>query len=72
MAGVQVKSGTAATLTCTMTGVNGNEALTVTWLKDDAALTENDRTTLGITTPDSSKRYGGRVELIVPYDCSHQ
>ena len=63
MDSVQVKSGTAATLTCKMTGVNG-DALTVTWLKDDAELTADDRTTLGITTPASGKLYSDRVELI--------
>ena len=64
MDGVQVKSGTAATLTCKMTGVNGNTPLTVTWLKDDKELTADDLTTFGITTPASSKRYSDRVELI--------
>ena len=35
MAGTEVKSGTAATLTCKMTGLNANEPLKVTWLKED-------------------------------------
>ena len=62
MDGVQVKSGTAATLTCKMTGVNGDAALTVTWLKGDGGeLTEQERTTLGITIPDSCERYSDRV-----------
>ena len=33
MDGVEVKSGTAATLTCKMTGLTADKPLTVTWLR---------------------------------------
>lgn len=35
MDGVEVKSGTAAAITCKITGLTANEPLTVTWLKEN-------------------------------------
>ena len=56
---VQVESGTEATLTCTMSGVNDVNALTVTWLKDATGDDEIDQADIvagRLTQSASSKR----------------
>ena len=42
MDGVEVKSGTAATLTCKMTGLTADKPLTVTWVKGDGSAIDDD------------------------------
>ena len=47
MDGVEVKSGTPATLTCKLTGLDANKPLTVTWLQGNGNPIAEDAT--GIT-----------------------
>ena len=57
MASVQVGPGKTATLTCEMTGVDNDAALTVTWLKGaNDPVTTSDAP--GLTMSTSGKRYG--------------
>ena len=58
MDGKEVKTGTAATLTCKMTGLDADKHLTVTWLNsDDTAIREDQGITLVPAADASGKCY---------------
>ena len=64
MDGVEVKSGTAATITCKMTGLTAEKPLTVTWLNGDGSDIGNDQgITLVPTDGSPGKCYSGNAMI---------
>lgn len=66
MDGVEVKSGTAATLTCKMTDLTAEKPLTVTWLKGDGSPIADDAPgiTYDPTKGTAGKCYSDNVTLL--------
>ena len=61
MDGVEVKSGTAATITCTMTGLDQDKPLTVTWLDGDGNTVDSGTATLEPLASTPGKCYTDNV-----------